>query len=392
MKKLLVAVLACALVAPAFAAIENVKVTGEVTTLGVLVEPQGAANASVAIGNVKGASNRLFLGIGADLVEDVAAKITLAHRWVNGANRFTGEDLNTFQGTTFIAEGFLTISNVFDTLEVKVGRQFYGEETSAVMYFGPTNGYAITNDYNSVDGATVAYNSDHAALTLAYLTTVANPLTMAAVNEVNIAGADGILKLNDQVGLQAYIYDQRQRAGAAGANFGFFGAKPTIETDVFKASAEIAKNYGDVHGWLIKADVALPLEMGSKLVTPHATFIKTNKTFQAYGNYRAGLMFGLVGAVPNGLVIPGLGVTDRVVVFNAGLCVKPADEGRVGFGFDFYRARVNGQFSGNSWEAKVIYAHNDYVSFDLTGALLTGVGQKLKESPTAVQVGMNVKF
>ena len=388
MKKLLVAVLACALVAPAFAAIENVKVTGEITTLGLLVEPQGTNNASTVIGNVKGASNRLFLGIGADLVEDVSAKITLAHRWVNGATGGTGEDLNAFQGRTFIAEGFLTISNVFNALELKVGRQFYGEETSAVMYFGPTNGYATTNDYISVDGATIAYNSDHAALTLAYLTPVGN---MTAVGEQNIAGADGIIRLNDRTGLQAYIYDLRQRAGVTGTNYGFFGVKPTIETDALKLSAELAKNYGDFHGWLIKVDFALPIETETKIITPHATFVKTNKTFRALGNYRPGLMFGLIGVVPFGN-IPGIGAVDRVEIFNAGLCVKPANEGRVGFGFDFYRARINGTFRGNSWEAKLIYAHNDYVSFDLTGALLTGVNQKLSESPTAVQIGMNVKF
>lgn len=384
MKKLLVAVLACALVAPAFAAIENVKVTGEITTLGLLVEPQGTANASTAIGNRKGASNRLFVGIGADLVEDVSAKITLAHRWVNGATGGTGEDLNTFQGRTFIAEGFVTVSNIFDALELKVGRQFYGEETSAVMYFGPTNGYAITNDYTSVDGATIAYNGEHAALTLAYLTPISTGFN--AVNDVNIAGADGILKVNDQIGLQAYIYDQRNRGGVTGPNFGFFGVKPTVDLDSFKVSAELAKNYGDVHGWLIKADLAIPLEMGSKLVTPHATFLKSNKNFQAYGNYRAGLMFGLLGVVPNGVT------NDRAEVLNAGLCVKPANEGRLGFGFDFYRARIDGTFRGNSWEAKLIYAHNDYVSFDLAGALLTGVNQSFRESPTAVQVGMNVKF
>ena len=74
MKKLLVAVLAVALFAPAFA-VENVQITGDIQPIGLDVNGK-----DVLLTDQKGATNRVLLGLGADLVEDVRAQLTFAYK------------------------------------------------------------------------------------------------------------------------------------------------------------------------------------------------------------------------------------------------------------------------------------------------------------------------
>ena len=394
MKKLLLAVLACALVAPAFA-VENVKVTGDIQTIGFAYENHDTAP---TLTNFRGTTNRVLLGIGADLVEDVQAKLTFAHRWVSG--RGFGGDNVTGAGSvldnTFLAEAYVNISNVFDALEVKVGRQFYGDEKSAVMYFGPDYGYAAVNDYLSLDGVTARYNGENFALTAAYFSLV-NGITGAytlpeRANDLNLAGLDLDLKVTEEVSANAYVYDLKDN-GTYGTDFGFWGVKPTIEMDNLKLGVEYARNYGAVEkGWQVKADAALPIGLDNATLTPRLTYLKSEKKFRAFGNYRPGLMFGSVMAVQGmGPVNNLMGIVANWEIVNAGVCMKFANLEKWGFGLDFYTGEMDDAWQGNSWEAKAVYNVNQYVSFDLTGAILTNI-RSWKHSPTAVQLGMNIKF
>ena len=411
MKKLLVAVLAVALFAPAFA-VENVKVTGDIQTIGLSYNDRGTG---LVTDNLKGTTNRVLFGLEADLVEDVQAKLTLAHMNVFGmdlagtypAPYTTGETLDDVWNFTFVAEAFVKISNVFDALEVKVGRQYYGDEKSAVMYFGPTYGYAVVNGYASLDGATVRYNGENFALTAAYFS-LANDNTALATGayptrgeDMNLGGLDLDVKINENIKATAYIYEFENEAGDAMGlgvtHFGFWGVKPTLEYEHFKLGAEYTRNYslGNDKGWQVKADLVVPMGTDDTQITPRVTYLKSEKNFAAFGNYRPGLMFGTVlvaqgvpGAINN---ILG-GALANWEILNAGVCMKFASLEKVGFGLDFYTGEVDGTFSGNSWEAKVVYNHNEYVALNLTGAILTNAGHSWKHSPTAVQLGMNIKF
>ena len=395
MKKLLVAVLACAMVAPAFAAFDNVQITGDVQTIGLAIEGQGTNAILPDTVSERGTTSRVLFGVGADLVEDVTAKITFAHEKMFGDYNLTGNTITGGTGVldnTRVAEAFVNVANVFDALEVKVGRQFYGDEKSAVMYLGPINGYAIDNYYRSVDGTTVRYNGDNLTLTAAYLTLTNTGSSWLSTDHLNIAGLDGIVKVNDNLALQAYIYDVRQRNTVTPIG-SFWGVKPTFELDFLKASVEFARNYGDIEkAWLLKADLALPLELSDNItVTPRAAYTRILHGFTALGNYRPGLMFGTL----YGDVTSFAAITDKLDVWNVGACLKVASIEKWGFGLDFYKAKAENAGvtdQANSWEANVIYNHNEYVSFRLTGAILTGVNQTLKESPFAGQLGMNVKF
>ncbi len=401
MKKLLVAVLAVALFAPAFA-VENVKVTGDIQTIGLSYNDRGTGFMGE---NLKGTTNRVLFGLEADLVEDVQAKLTLAHVNVFGmdpagpypAPYVAGESLDDVWTNTYVAEAFVKISNVFDALEVKVGRQYYGDEKSAVMYFGPVYGSAFANDYLSLDGATVRYNGEKFALTAAYFS-LANDDTLSIsgyptrAEDINLGGLDLDVKINENIKASAYIYDVKD----VGNSWGFWGVKPTVEYENLKLGVDYARNYsvGNDKGWQVKADLALPIGLDDTTITPRVTYLKSEKDFQAMGNYRPGLMFGtfLEGGAINNVFVGAPSVANWEVL-NAGVCLKFASLEKVGFGLDYYTGEANGVFAGNSWEAKVVYNHNEYVAFDLTGAILTNYqGHSWKHSPTAVQLGMNIKF
>ena len=397
MKKLLVAVLACALFAPAFA-VENVKITGDVQTIGLRLEDNNVPG----LMDLRGATTRVMLGIGVDLVEDVYAKITLMDKHSVGITDVNGVTINALQNRVKVLEGYVNISNVFDALEVKVGRQFYGDEKSAVIYFGPDYGYAVSNTAFSVDGATVTYNGDNLTATAAYFAlddggASLRPTATPTHTDEKLAGLDLGYKFNEELSASAYVYDIRKyRANS----FGFWGVKPTYESDNLKLGAEFARNYG-AHdkGWLVKADAALPVELDDTTLTPRVTYLKTEKGFEAYGNYRPGLMFGTIYGNINGrLSVAGMSASPtnqyldvRWEVINAGLCLKFAGLEKWGFGLDFYTAEMNNHFLGNSWEAKAVYNHNQYVALHLTGAVLTN-RRHFTASPTAIQLGMSVKF
>ncbi len=383
MKKLLIVAMACALFAPAFA-VENVYVTGDIQTIGLNVNDKDVA---VVNGDKKGTTNRVLFGIGADLVEDVTAKVTFAHRNTFGQDNVTGERVQDVWDNTRLAEAYVKVANVFDALEVKVGRQFYGDEKSAVLYFGPDYGYAVGNNYESLDGATVRYNGEKFALTAAYFSLVNTPVPFPGypvpTTDQNLGGLDLDLKLSEQVSANAYVYDVRQKGADA---WGFWGIKPTYESDNLKLGAEYAQNYGQHEkGWQVKADLALPIATDDVTFTPRVTYLKSEKNFEAYGNYRPGLMFGTVLGIVN------RGVAADWDILNVGACLKFANLEKWGFGLDFYTGERNDTWNGNSWEAKIVYNHNQYVAFNLTGAVLTNV-RHLTASPTAVQLGMNIKF
>lgn len=410
MKKLLVAVLACALFVPAFA-VENVKLTGDIQTIGLGYNDRGT---TLVGDNLRGTTNRVIIGFTADLVDDVTAKVTFAHRNVFGIDPVVvtptdpylgGENLDTIWANTYLAEAFVKVSNIFDNLEVKVGRQYYGDVNSAALYFGPDYGYAIVNGYASLDGVTAKYSGENFALTAAYFALNAQDATPYGIpttaENLNLAGLDLDVKINENIKASAYIYEVKNESTDAlvlGVNhFGFWGVKPTLDYEHFRLGADFARNYslGNDKGWQVKADLALPIGTDETSVTPRVTYYKSEKNFKAFGNYRPGLMFGTV-LVAKGTLGPVNNILGGAIanweVLNAGLCMKFAGLEKWGFGLDFYTGEKDGAFQGNSWEAKVVYNVNQYVALNATGAMLTNKGHSWKHSPTAVQLGMNVKF
>ena len=377
MKKLL-SLLAAAVLFPVAAnadVLSNVNLKGDIQVIAsdvnhTAVVPANAYN--------RGTSARVLAGLSADLVEDVTANLMFQYANIWGADNSAGKTTQNYWDNIRLVEANVVLHNLFCCLEATVGRQFYGDEDSAVMYFGPNHYNAELNGYTrALDAANITYADDFKAFTVIAGRTnntmdgqawtgnigVMNGGTPAVVNEYDVFGADLKLNLTDEIKAQVYGYDFKGLPAVNGAgndrHSGIYGAKLTVNTPV-RFAAEYARNFGgdkfvrehNSTGHMAKVDVATDIEA----VTVRGTALDANQNFLAFGNYTPGLLVGhrLGGAIDAYSI-------DGVTLFNIGFDVKPADKWTVSLdGYSFQDHRLH---HSATYEADVTlkYAHNQYV-------------------------------
>ncbi len=379
MKKLL-SLLAAAVLFPVAAnadVLSNVNLKGDIQVIAsdvnhTTVAPANAYN--------RGTSARVLAGLSADLVEDVTANLMFQYANIWGADNSAGKTTQNYWDNIRLVEANVVLHNLFCCLEATVGRQFYGDEDSAVMYFGPNHYNAEFNGYTrALDAAKITYADDFKAFTVIAGRTnntlagqawtgnigVMNNPAMAPLpaNEYDVFGADLKLNLTDEIKAQVYGYDFNGLPAINGAgddrHSGIYGAKLTVNTPV-RFGAEYARNFGgdkfvrehDSTGHMAKVDVATDIEA----VTVRGAAMYANNNFFAFGNYTPGLLVGhrLGGAIDNYSI-------GGVALFNLGFDVKPADKWTVSLdGYSFQDHRLK---HSSTWEADVTvkYAHNEYV-------------------------------
>lgn len=360
MKKLL-SLLAAALLLPAVASadvLSNVTLTGEIQTIGAGVRHDHFHTYS------RGTWARALTGVSADLVEDVTANVTFAYSNLWGKHDINGKTVDEYWKEITVAEGNVVLHNLFCGLEAKIGRQFYGDEDSAVMYIGP-NHYNADNGFDvfSLDAAKVTYSDDVKTLTL-----LAGRVKGGySPKIVSLYGADLKLNVTDALTAQVYGYDVDEPGSPDGRYTGFYGAKLALDSAV-RLSAEYARNFGGDRlvkehkntGHMVKVDAATDV----KAVTVRGTFYYANGSFVALGNYTPGL---LVGHRKGGEIYD---YTDGrgVALFNVGFDYKPAEKWTLSLdGYSFQNHRMK---HAATLEADVTakYAHNNHVE------LFAGVG------------------
>ena len=162
MKKLLGLLLVAAIAFPASAAvIKNVELKGEVQTIASDVKH----NVGDGLYN-RGAKTRAMAGLSFDVVEDVKANLLFQYAYTWGDNNYLNNGFEDANGMKLVNAN-LVISNLFDMFEMTIGRQFYGEEGDAIIYFGPNHYNAEWSGYApALDAATLRYSDDTKALTL----------------------------------------------------------------------------------------------------------------------------------------------------------------------------------------------------------------------------------
>ena len=167
MKKLLGLFLVLTMAWPASAAIvDNVDAIGEIEVIG--------ANNNAQMSNANGAASRVMAGLSAELTEDVRANVQFVYNtpWNgNSQGRVISSETAGDEGylqDIYLAEANMVLSNLMDRFELTLGRQFYGDEDSVLLYFGPRHGYmaALDNPVTSLDAAKLTYADDVKALTL----------------------------------------------------------------------------------------------------------------------------------------------------------------------------------------------------------------------------------
>lgn len=388
MKKLL-SLLVAAVFFPAVAnadVLQNVNFKGEIQTIASDVNHRH----NTPTYN-RGTSARVLAGLSADLVEDVTANLMFQYANVWGQDDAAGNTVQNYWDRVRLVEANVVLHNLFCCLEATVGRQFYGDEDSAVMYFGPNHYNAEFNGYTrSLDAAKVTYADDVKALTLIAgrtnntLATPADPLNVLPADATTVFGADFRLNISEDLTAQVYGYDVRNffvHNGNVDSDAGFYGAKLSLNTPV-RLSAEYARNFGgdrlvkehDSTGHMVKVDAATDLEK----VTVRGTFYYANANFFALGNYTPGLLIGhdLGGDLR-------AYSTNGVALFNLGFDVKPADKWTVSLdGYSFQDHRMK---HSSTWEADLTakYAHNENVE------LFAGVGYAKYTGADNVNIAYN---
>lgn len=388
MKKLLGLLLALAVAFPASAdVLKNVDLKGEIQTIASDVHhnPGKVYNA--------GTNLRVLAGASFDLVEDVRANLLFAYgnTWGQALAGPYGSPLNHYWDRVLLAEANVVLSNLFCCLEATVGRQFYGDEDSAVMYFGPNHYNSEFDGYRALDGVKVAYSDDFKTFTLLAGNIIYGT---GSTEESEIYGADLKLNLTDSLKWQVYGYDfknyyeyDKDGVMVTDKNGGFYGTKLTFAPEAFTLAAEYARNFGgdrlvkehNPTGYLVKADAALNLEA----VTPRFAFVYTNG-FTGFGNYTPGLLIGDVTDV----------LARSMRLFNVGV---DYNVGKWTFALDGFSFQEREAHHSATLEADLTakYAHNEYVElfagigYAKYGYAKTDFGQK---DNTKGQLGMLIKF
>ena len=372
MKKLLGVLLAVVMSWPAGATVlSNVEVKGEIQTIASDVHHNQAG-----IYN-SGVNARVLAGLSAELVEDVTANLMFQYADTWGDNPDNeGKTVQEYWDNVKLVNANVVLHNLFCAFDLTVGRQFYGDEDSAVMYIGPNHynaerRFANGNGYaQSIDAAKLVYADDVKTFTMIAGTVndFGTYLTPEVDYKVDLYGADFRMNLTDGLTAQVYGYDFVSRGDAMPANedqhAGFYGAKLGMNVDAVRASAEYARNFGGHRlvkehkdaGYMVKADVAADIEK----VTARGTFVyakadNEEDEFWAWGNYTPGL---LIGQLFGGNIWDYS--NEGLRLFNVGFDFKPAEKWVLSLDGYTFQSRTG---HATTYEADLTakYNHNEYV-------------------------------
>lgn len=401
MKKLLGLLLAMTMAWPVTASAEvlkNVDLKGEIQTI--------ASDARHDKGNMykSGTNFRVLAGLSADLVEDVRANVLFQYNdaWLSGTE---GNTVQNYWNDVRLAEANVVLSNLFCCLEATVGRQFYGDEDSAVMYFGPNHYVFGMNKAPSLDGAKLVYSDDFKTFTMLAGKLVTYDNAGVQTDDVTVYGLDLKLNLTDTLTAQVYGYDfmnSKYDAATEKRHEGFYGAKATFAPEAATLSAEYARGYeanrlfreGNDSPYMVKVDAALNMDV----ITPRAAFYYAKGVVSQFGNYYPGLAVGhaLAGHGDSFAEYSA----DGVRMFNVGVDYV---WNKFVFSLDGFSFQDRTAKDSSTWEADLVakYNHNDYVQLfagigyaKYSNAESDTFGRKNQDTKdnTVGQLGMLIKF
>lgn len=398
MKKLLGLLLAMTMAWPVTASAEvlkNVDLKGEIQT--IASDARHDKNKAYQ----SGTNFRVLAGLSADLVEDVRANVLFQYNdaWLSGTE---GNTVQNYWDEVRLAEANVVLSNLFCCLEATVGRQFYGDEDSAVMYLGPNHYFFGMNKAPSLDGAKLVYSDDFKTFTMLAGKLVTYDNAGVQTDDVTVYGLDLKLNLTDTLTAQVYGYDfmnSKYDAATEKRHEGFYGAKATFAPEAATLSAEYARGYeanrlfreGNDSPYMVKVDAALNMDV----ITPRAAFYYAKGIVSPFGNYYPGLAIGHVLA---GDDAPFAGYSgDGVRMFNVGVDYV---WNKFVFSLDGFSFQDRTAKDSSTWEADLVakYNHNDYVQlFAGIGYAKYGTVHKSAavmdtKDNTVGQLGMLIKF
>ena len=338
--------------------LKNFEFYGEGLVTGFSVFNNYTTNANVGFVNTMN-----VLGVKFDVSENIFANIAAGYiaNWGDSAD--TGKSVQDYLDNIRIVEANLTFKDLFDVenLSAKVGRQFYGDNDSMVMYFGPeANRFAFDADVVSLDALTLYYDYENLKANAVYAN-YQDRAWWGISNNFTIMGFDVKYAAHEMVDVQAYMYDIENENIGAPRHHTLTGIKPAFKLDGFKASVEMAKQFAGEQVFsddttalntnFIKVDASFEIEK----FTPRAMYFVRGgegKSFMDFGTFAPGLIYSNT-----------IGSNDEQIV-NAGVDYKHNDKLILFFDYFNFGQRDGDNTFGNEVNLKARYQYTENVGIN----------------------------
>ncbi|MCL2390150.1 MAG: hypothetical protein FWD54_01720 [Endomicrobia bacterium] len=363
----------------------DVKFYGEGSAQGFILNGE-----SESIGATSG-----YFTLGAAIsFENITATLALGYQNYWGSYGIEGRHISGggdgYLNLIRVVEANVNIDKLFnvDGLSAKVGRQYYGDEDSMVVYLGIRRGNPLLmfitsaapgmisgpagSVISSIEGASVYYEEGNIKANAVYAIGSSNN---TGEDNMTIKGADfkyfNIADMN-MFDFQAYLYNfENIDMGSGLKYYTILGVKPVFKMDNLKASLEFAKNFGGdlifsneyFNTNFVKFDVSYDFK--DLNLTPRLSYFAggsdNGDPFIAFGNYVPSMIFGAELSAFMGY--PG------IQLWNIGADYVYS---KYTFGLDFFRFNQRDQADESMYEidfiVKYAYAENITINFGIGNA------------------------
>ncbi len=397
------AMFALSSLATAASVLDGLKLSGEVTVNKVSVSNETDANS--ALEDYRSESSvRTMINMDMQLADDMDARVVLTKD-----NRQFGtgsEDLNTVQSAVFAENAYIKVQKLFDLVDLKVGRMFYGERNSLAVYYGPVYDYSL--GVSAIDGYLAT--AEIAGINVEYLDAKIAEVGTTTDSDTDLQGLvlSPVSKIADVISgkFYAYKYVNNLVGGAIHDQdiLLLYGVKASADVSGVNVKAEYAMNGGEdesnadkkytgnamIVGASAKvASVGVRAEMANG--SGDKASVDKDEDFTATSDVRYGEIWGNT---------PGAGKTGGAGIANLNVVNIGADYGvndKVKASADYLILKRNEKVAGtkkigNEIDLKATYEHSENLSMDLVVARLMTDKAFGTDDIDKVNLQMNVKF
>jgi|GEM_PF-1454914 len=277
-------------------------------------------------------------------------------------------------------EAYLRVGELLPHTEIRIGRQFYGDAGSSVLYFGP--GYytpeALESGY--LDAASLNFEAGGFRFKAVYAVVNENEFSRAYrdgdydVYVKNIAGFQAGLDMTESLSADIYMYDNRAGDNpAAGTHLGIYGGQLAFSSGCGSFSAGVFKNYqggffrNNNSGWAFRTEGNYEKSAGTFKTNARLAFFHAERDYSSYGDYAPGLVLSFYDpvSVPDG--------TDKQII-NPGLDLTPAFLGGITVSLDYLAVRDGGKWFGGEYDITAAYRASENIEFQAGAGLLDEKG------------------
>lgn len=390
--------------------LQNLQTHGELEVHGVWASNMATyRNSDRGRSSWRNTQTRLTFGLTFDLLDDVHSTVTFVKNdrfWGDHAavgQKFQGQALADLENTIRVQEANVQIDDVFGIFSAKIGRQFYGEEGSYIIYFGKRHLVEGLLD-QSLDAAVVTYTHEIAGKTTNFEFMYAKPLnSVNAITPNQLLGdvdetiwgirAYADLTENFRTSLAAYNNRTGRNYEITGTNpdnlwlvnLGFAGNLGGFLWNIDGALNLGSNGFGDNYkGYAYMINVAYPIAMNTMTLTPRVGFAygsgdkdtaMGNTTFRGINSdFRPGYIFSSpTNEYPNGAYEPFS--LSNLSVLSIGFDLQISEKST--FMVDAYAFRHNrtvaGAYDGNKSIGQEVdltfnYAYSENIDFGLYAA------------------------